>query len=129
MDEKTPIFGDPHEREGVSKVGTSSSARQVYHDSTQNPTTKYIMMGSVGVISIMVFIALILCIYRGASTGKQGFLYFLVGVSLIGFIVIQAFLFKFLQSGDLAKGKTWFLYFMGICTFVESIFVAVIVMN
>ena len=39
MDEKTPIFGDPHEREGVSKVGTSSSARQVYHDSTQNPTT------------------------------------------------------------------------------------------
>ncbi len=39
MDEKTPIFGDPREREGGSKVGTSSAARQVYHDSTQNPTT------------------------------------------------------------------------------------------
>ncbi|XP_038060611.1 uncharacterized protein LOC119731511 [Patiria miniata] len=130
MDEKTPIFAAPPGQEtATSSLGSPSSSHAVYHDSTQTPRSKLLMIGTVAVITLLVLIALILCIYRGASTGKQGFLYFLVGASLLGFIAVEAFIFRFLQSGDLAKEKSWFLYFMGFCTFVEAVLVSVIVMN
>ncbi|XP_022080003.1 uncharacterized protein LOC110973461 [Acanthaster planci] len=129
MDEKTPIFGEPRGQETATSSLGAPSPGAVYHDSTQTPRSRYLMISTVGVITVMVLIALILCIYRGASTGKQGFLYFLVGASLLGFIAVEAFIFRFLQSGDLAKEKSWFLYFMGFCTLLEAVLVAIIVMN
>ena len=49
--------------------------------------------------------------------------------SLTHFIFLLHFQIKFVRSGDLAHEKAWFLYFVGFCILLESIFTDVLVMN
>lgn len=83
----------------------------------------------IAVVVINVVIALILCFYQGAKTQRDGFLYFLMACSLIGLVVAQFILIPLVKRGDLAKEKSWFLYFLGFCILLEAIFTDVLVMN
>lgn len=127
--EKTPIWQAESGGAGGTGGASTTESKALFHTSTQGPKARAMMIGSVIITSVMVIIALSLCIYQGVKTGQHGFLYFLIGVCLIGFIAVEIILMRFLRSGDLAPEKAWFLYFLGFCIFLESIFTDVLVMH
>ncbi|XP_072051032.1 uncharacterized protein [Amphiura filiformis] len=133
-DEKTPIWQDNEKADTKGgDVGATGGepfgSGAIYHDSTQSPKARALLIGFVGITTAMVIVALSLCISQGVQTGQHGFLYFLIGLCLVFFIAVEIILIKFIKSGDLAKEKAWFLYFVGFCILLESIFTDVLVMN
>ncbi|XP_041364921.1 uncharacterized protein LOC121380180 isoform X1 [Gigantopelta aegis] len=119
-DDKTSLLGG-------GQQSTSSDSDALYHDSSQSPTMRRIQIGFVGLIVIMVLISVSLSIYQGIDQGKEGALYFLLGLSLMGLVIVEICLIMFIRKGDLPKGKQWFLYFVGFCIFLEAIFTDVLV--
>ncbi|XP_041364922.1 uncharacterized protein LOC121380180 isoform X2 [Gigantopelta aegis] len=103
-DDKTSLLGG-------GQQSTSSDSDALYHDSSQSPT----------------MISVSLSIYQGIDQGKEGALYFLLGLSLMGLVIVEICLIMFIRKGDLPKGKQWFLYFVGFCIFLEAIFTDVLV--
>lgn len=124
--ENTAIFGG----ESIADKGSSPSSEQapVYHGAYESKGQKYTLYGFISVIVLMVVIAFILCIKQGVSS-TQGFLFFLLALNLVGFIFIEIMILRMIRSGDLAKEKAWFLYFLGACTIAEALFVDIVVMN
>ncbi|KAL8604199.1 hypothetical protein ACOMHN_014767 [Nucella lapillus] len=100
---------------------TTSNAA-LYHDSSQSPQARMCQLLFVGLVVIMVLITISLSIYRGLDVSENGFMYFLLGVNLIGFAVLEIIMIIFVRRGDLPKGKTWFLYFVGGAVILEAIF-------
>lgn len=124
--EKEPIFGAPV----AAKTGEGApSQAPMYYDSTQSPRAKAILYGFVSIVIINVLVALILCFYQGAKTKRDGFLYFLMACCLIGLVAAEIILIPLVRRGDLAKEKSWFLYFLGFCILLESIFTDILVMH
>ncbi|GFS04754.1 hypothetical protein ElyMa_002919500 [Elysia marginata] len=74
----------------------------------------------------MVVITLSLSIYRSIDVEDNGGMYFMLGVCLLGFVIIEVLMIVFTRRGDLPKGKTWFLYFVGVCVIFEAIFTDVL---
>ncbi|CAH1794319.1 unnamed protein product [Owenia fusiformis] len=96
-----------------SRPAPDSTSAPLFHDSSQSPTA----------------ISIGLSIYRGAVTGVNNGLYFMLGISLIGFVVIEIFLIRFIRNEDLPKEKSWFLYFVGACVILEAIFTNVLLFD
>ncbi|XP_074647983.1 uncharacterized protein LOC141903662 [Tubulanus polymorphus] len=107
---------------GKTSTGAPGEDPALYHDKTATPTTKKLQLAFVVVTGLMVLVSIILSIYRGAVITQNGGLYFMLGISLVGFVVIEAFMMVFIRKGDLPQGKMWFVYFVGGCIFLESIF-------
>lgn len=53
----------------------------------------------------------------------------MLGISLVGFVVLEIILIVFIRRGELPEGKTWFLYFVGACVILESIFTDVLLFD
>ncbi|CAH1794318.1 unnamed protein product [Owenia fusiformis] len=112
-----------------SRPAPDSTSAPLFHDSSQSPTAKRLQYAFVGIVVIMVLISIGLSIYRGAVTGVNNGLYFMLGISLIGFVVIEIFLIRFIRNEDLPKEKSWFLYFVGACVILEAIFTNVLLFD
>ncbi|PIK42867.1 hypothetical protein BSL78_20283 [Apostichopus japonicus] len=69
------------------------------------------------------------CVLSEGLKHPQGVLFFLLAISLIGFIFIELMVLRMIRSGDLDKEKAWFAYFMGACTIVEALFVNIVVLS
>ncbi|XP_046326279.1 uncharacterized protein [Haliotis cracherodii] len=104
----------------------SSDPDAIYHDSSQSPKARLLQILFVVTVVVMVLISIILSIYRGVIMETAGSMYFMLGISLIGFVVIEICMILFIRRGDLPKGKTWFLYFVGVCVILEAIFTDVL---
>ncbi|KAL3877796.1 hypothetical protein ACJMK2_035446 [Sinanodonta woodiana] len=98
----------------------------LYHDSTQTPRARLLQVCFVVLVVLMVAITLSLSIYRGINLGEYGGLYFMLGVSLMGYVVTTIILVLFVRKGELPREKTWFLYFVGGCVILEAIFTDVL---
>ncbi|CAL1534227.1 unnamed protein product [Lymnaea stagnalis] len=106
---------------------TGVTGDAVYHDSAQSPRSRLIQVLFVGLVVVMALVSISLSIYRGADVSENGGMYFMLGISLIGFAIVEIIMIIFTRRGDLPKGKTWFLYFVGFCVMLESIFTDVLV--
>ncbi|XP_077998990.1 uncharacterized protein LOC144451943 [Glandiceps talaboti] len=125
MSDKKYLLGENGDRqEGQTQ---STGAGPLFHDSSQSPRARMLQLAFAAVVTLMVLLALALSIYRCAYVGEV--LYILLGLSLLGFALIQGILIYFVRSGDLSKGKTWFFYFTGFCTILEAIFTCVLVFD
>ncbi|XP_033101046.1 uncharacterized protein LOC117104338 [Anneissia japonica] len=118
-DEKTSLFGESQYNSSASEGNNTYYGSNISKD-------KKAMFAFVGVVTISVLISIILSIVQGAKTKSHGFIFFLLGLSLIGFVAIELFLIRFIKSGDLHESKTWFLYIVGGCAMLESIFTDVL---
>ncbi|CAG5118130.1 unnamed protein product [Candidula unifasciata] len=105
---------------------STSSTDAVYHDSSQTPTARLIQVLFVALVVVMVLLSISLSIYRGIDTAVEGGKYLMLGISLAGFVAVQILMINFTRRGDLPRGKTWFLYFVGVCVILEAIFVDVL---
>ncbi|GAB1602930.1 uncharacterized protein LOC115211943 [Argonauta hians] len=103
-------------------------SRPSYYDSDMG-RTKMAQVLFVGTLIIMVFITISLSIYQGVHQSENGALNFMLGLSLIGFVAVELLMVKFIQNGDLSREKTWFLYFVGGCVFLEAIFTDVLLFH
>ncbi|XP_048758965.1 uncharacterized protein LOC125668673 [Ostrea edulis] len=92
----------------------------IYYE--QTPATRCLQVGFVALVVIMVIISIILSMVRGTDLGTYGGGHFMLGISLIGFVVLEICMIVFIRRGDLPKEKTWFLYFVGGCVILEAIF-------
>ncbi|RUS82062.1 hypothetical protein EGW08_010170 [Elysia chlorotica] len=101
---------------------SSSSADAIYHDSSQTPRSRLVQVLFVALVAVMVVITLSLSIYRSIDVTYNGGMYFMLGVCLLGFVIIEILMIVFTRRGDLPKGKTWFLYFVGVCVLFEALF-------
>ncbi|XP_005094725.1 uncharacterized protein LOC101858333 [Aplysia californica] len=116
----------PAPSSGSSVAATNITTGAVYHDSTQSPTARLLQLVFVALVVVMVLVTLSLSVYRGLDVDTDGSAYFLQGVSLIGFVVIEVMMIIFTRRGDLPKGKSWFLYLVGFCVMLEAIFTDVL---
>lgn len=94
----------------------------LYHDSTQTPTARRSQVLFVALVAIAVLICIILSIVQGVKNGSYGAIYFMLGLSLIGFVAVEIILVLFIRRDHLDRGKIWFLYFVGGVVILESIF-------
>jgi len=98
----------------------------LYHDSTQTPKARCMQLLFVGLVIIMVLVTVILSIVQGIKKGSYGGIYFMLGVSLLGFVAVEVFLIFFIRRDHLAQDKMWFLYFVGGIVILEAIFTDVL---
>ncbi|CAI9722746.1 Hypothetical predicted protein [Octopus vulgaris] len=101
-------------------------SRPSYYSDADMGRTKTAQVIFVGTLILMVFVTISLSIYQGVHQQANGALYFMLGLSLIGFVVIELLMVNFIRKGDLSREKTWFLYFVGGCVFLEAIFTDVL---
>ncbi|XP_062582845.1 uncharacterized protein LOC134244606 [Saccostrea cucullata] len=92
----------------------------IYYE--QSPATRCMQGCFVALVVLMVIISIILSMVRGTELGTYGGGHFMLGITLIGFVVLEIFMIVFIRRGDLPKEKTWFLYFVGGCVILEAIF-------
>lgn len=95
----------------------------LFHEQGKSPKEKLIMYLFILFVSIMVMITIILSLYRGAAVDPT---YILLGVSIISIGMVELVLVHWTRSGELPAEKLWFLYFVGICISLESIFTDVL---
>ncbi|KAH9492795.1 hypothetical protein Btru_024731 [Bulinus truncatus] len=127
-DSKTSLISGSRPTPPAPVANTSDATNEaVYHDSAQSPTARLLQVLFVGLVVVMVLISISLSIYRGSAVKENGGMYFMLGISLIGFALVEIIMIIFTRRGDLPKGKTWFLYFVGFCVMLESIFTDVLV--
>ncbi|XP_022313140.2 uncharacterized protein LOC111118117 [Crassostrea virginica] len=108
-DDKTTLLkGKPNELDGI------------YYD--QSPTSRCLQACFVTLVILMVLVSIILSIVRGVELGAYGGGHLMLGISLIGFVVVEICMIVFFRKGDLPKEKNWFLYFVGGCVIFEAIF-------
>lgn len=105
------------------------ATRNSFYQNADSQRPRMAQLIFVGSIIVMVFITITLSIYRGVKLGSNGFLYFMLGVSLVGFVIIELIMVNFIRKGDLVQEKSWFLYFVGACVFLEAIFTDVLLMQ
>lgn len=98
----------------------------LYHDSTQTPRARCLQILFVLLVVIMVLVCIILSIVQGVKNGSYGGIYFMLGLSLCGFVAIEIILVVFIRRDHLDRGKLWFLYFVGGVVILESIFTDVL---
>ncbi|ESO89076.1 hypothetical protein LOTGIDRAFT_229003 [Lottia gigantea] len=115
----TPILGDG--------AGGTTSSGPLYHDSSQSPRSKGIQVLFVATVIIMALVTTSLSIYRGIELGGYASLYFLMGSSLIGLMIILIIMIIFIRRDDVPKEKTWFVYLMGLFIILEAIFTNVLI--
>lgn len=95
----------------------------LYHEQGRSPRETLIMYFFMLFVIIMVMITIILSLYRGAAVDST---YILLGVSIISIGMVELVLVHWTRSGELPAEKLWFLYFVGICISLESIFTDVL---
>ncbi|XP_013414851.1 uncharacterized protein LOC106176853 [Lingula anatina] len=110
--EKTQIVG----------AGKATSAGPLYHDSTQTPLMRGLQLTFVSLVVLMVLISIILSIAQSVQVPMNTGVYLLLGISLLGFAVIEVILIVFIRQGELPKERMWFLYVVGFCILLEAIF-------
>ncbi|XP_064628251.1 uncharacterized protein LOC135487919 [Lineus longissimus] len=125
-DDKTGLLSGGNKSSVPSSPSAGPSDDALYHDSGQTPRAKLLQIGFVVLTGFMVGLSIILSIVRGAQLRQNGGLYFMLGISLIGFVVIEVLMVIFIRKGDLPKSKTWFVYFIGLCVILEAIFTDVL---
>ncbi|XP_045212332.1 uncharacterized protein LOC123563547 isoform X1 [Mercenaria mercenaria] len=94
----------------------------LYHDSTQTPRARLLQILFVALVVIMVLVCIVLSIVQGVKNGSYGAIYFMLGLSLIGFVAVEVILVVFIRRDHLDRGKLWFLYFVGGIVILESVF-------
>ncbi|XP_077863272.1 uncharacterized protein LOC144346273 [Saccoglossus kowalevskii] len=104
-----------------------SGENRLLYDKEQTQRAKVMQVVFIAVVIVMVLLTVALSIYRSVVANEA--LYILLGVSLLGFVLIQCIMIYFVRSGALEKGKTWFFYFTGLCTILESIFTCVLIFD
>ncbi|XP_071953520.1 uncharacterized protein [Antedon mediterranea] len=120
--EQTSLF-----TESQFSSSKSEDKNTTFYDSKQDVTKdKRVMFLFVGIVAVSVLISIILSIVQGAKTKSHGFIYFLLGFSLVGFVAIELFMIRFIKTGDLHESKTWFLYVVGACIMLETVFTDVL---
>lgn len=108
-------------------ISTPSIADQtIYHDSTQTPRARMLQILFVALVTVMVLISIILSIVQGIKNGKYGAIYFMLGVSLLGYVALEIILIIFIRKDLLPQNKMWFLYFLGFVVILEAIFTDVL---
>ncbi|BFZ02565.1 hypothetical protein BsWGS_05604 [Bradybaena similaris] len=125
-DDKSSLLSGTRPNPPASREASASSTGAVYHDSSQTPTARLIQVLFVALVVVMVLLSISLSIYRGVDSAVEGGKYLMLGISLAGFVAIQILMINFTRRGDLPRGKTWFLYFVGVCVILEAIFVDVL---
>ncbi|XP_069123697.1 uncharacterized protein [Argopecten irradians] len=108
---------------------TATESNAVYHDKWQGPRARALQVVFVVLIIIMVLVCVALAIYRGIVVGENGGLYFMLGMCLVGYVILEVILIIFIRQGELPKEKTWFLYFLGMCVILEAIFTDILLYN
>lgn len=98
----------------------------LYHDSTQTPRARLAQICFVLLVAVTVFVCVILSIVQGIKNGSYGAIYFMLGVSLAGFVAVEIILVIFIRRDHLDRSKLWFLYFVGGIVILESIFTDVL---
>ncbi|CAH3158309.1 unnamed protein product [Pocillopora meandrina] len=94
----------------------------LYHEQGRSPRETLIMYFFMLFVIIMVMITIILSLYRASVDST----YILLGVSIISIGMVELVLVRWTRSGELPAEKLWFLYFVGICISLESIFTDVL---
>ncbi|KAL5018232.1 hypothetical protein ScPMuIL_003954 [Solemya velum] len=119
-DDKSSLLGRSGPNDG------SVTDNTLYYGSSQTPKARMAQVLFVALVVVMVLITIALSIFQGVDRGNDGGLYFMLGISLVGFVLVDVFLIIFIRRGDLPEGKTWFLYFIGGCVILEAIFTNVL---
>ncbi|KAH3871334.1 uncharacterized protein LOC127868467 [Dreissena polymorpha] len=101
-------------------------SQALYHDSTQTPMARCLQWLFVALVVVMVLVCMILSIVQGVKNKANGALYFMMGLSLLGFVFIEVILILFIRRDHLDRIKLWFLYFVGGIVILESIFTDVL---
>ncbi|CAC5373158.1 unnamed protein product [Mytilus coruscus] len=117
MSDKAPILSKSAESAG------NPQENALYYGNNLSPTSRRLQILFVALVVIMVGITIGLSMDQGFKHGAN---YFMLGISLIGFVVIEIILILFIRKGELPTEKTWFLYFVGGCVILESIFTDVL---
>ncbi|EDO30494.1 predicted protein [Nematostella vectensis] len=104
-------------------TGKSGSSDPLFHDKGQSPKAKLWMYIFISFVVVMMMITIIIALFRGSVVDAT---YLLLGLSIISMGFVQGILIYWARSGDLPSEKLWFLYFVGICLVLESIFTDVL---
>ncbi|XP_076074038.1 uncharacterized protein LOC143045435 [Mytilus galloprovincialis] len=117
MTDKSPILPKSPDSAG------NPQENALYYGNNLSPNSRRLQILFVSLVVIMVGINIGLSMDQGIKHGAN---YFMLGISLIGFVVIEIILILFIRKGELPPEKTWFLYFVGGCVILESIFTDVL---
>jgi 4-amino-4-deoxy-L-arabinose transferase-like glycosyltransferase len=126
-DDKTGLLSGS--RPSPPSTQASTSADAVYHDSSQSPKARLFQVLFVVLVIVMVLVAISLSIYQGIDAPVEGAKYLMLGISLAGFVAVEILMIVFTRRGDLPRGKTWFLYFVGVCVILEATFVDILLFD
>jgi len=92
----------------------AAKSQALYHDSTQGPVAKTMQLLFISMIVIMVLVTLFLSVYKGIDTHSSD--YFLLGINLLGFIIIEVLMIIFTRRGDLPRRS------IGFCILLDFVY-------
>ncbi|KXJ27686.1 uncharacterized protein LOC110234366 [Exaiptasia diaphana] len=101
----------------------SPSDQTLFHEKGKSPKERLFMYLFVGLVVIMILITIIFSMYRGSVYDST---YLLLGISILSMGFLQGILVFWIKKGLLPTEKLWFLYFVGTCLILESIFTDVL---
>lgn len=90
------------------------------HDSAQSPKASKIQIGLATSCIVALLVNVGIGLYKGITVN---FIYALIGLSLVGFVIVNLFIIRFIRNSDLPKSKRWFLYLSALVLIVQSVFV------
>ncbi|CAB4020029.1 Hypothetical predicted protein [Paramuricea clavata] len=79
-----------------------------------------------GIVGLMVAITIIISFSRGVSKHVS---YVLLGFSILCITLVECALWWLHRVGQLDSEKEWFIYFVGVCIIIESIFTDVLLFD
>ncbi|XP_062519769.1 uncharacterized protein LOC134194815 [Corticium candelabrum] len=117
MAETSPIFGSNPSKPAQDPL---------FYDKADTPKTRALQIAFVSCVIIAVGITFILSIVRAL---QEDGIYILLFVSLISFAQTEVFLFWWIRKGDVPKEKFNWLYIIGFCVLIESIFTDILLFH
>ncbi|XP_065062864.1 uncharacterized protein LOC135689542 [Rhopilema esculentum] len=132
-DEKKPFVNDEqpfsNQYERISNVKSSTSETYEPYTESQmlrDPRMKYTILMFVFVVIAVVLVTCILSIVQGVKYGAS---YLLQGISIICIGIVALLLIFLIKKDDFPKEKTWFVFFVGFCIFIEAVLTNVVLYN
>ena len=117
------------ETDGVENVQNENAfgdQMPLYPDNYDVKRTRLKKIIFFAVVGILVVITIVLSFTRGVSNHVS---YVLLGFSIICITLVQIALWWLHRVRQLDTEKEWFIYFVGICIIIESIFTDVLLFD
>ncbi|XP_031565472.1 uncharacterized protein LOC116300696 [Actinia tenebrosa] len=102
------------------------SEQALFHDKGKSPKEKLYLYLFIALVVIMVGVTIIISMIRGSTTDST---YLLLGISILSIGFVQGVLIHWTRTGELPAEKLWFLYLVGTCLILESIFTDVLLFH